>query len=230
MSKAFDILVIEDESDLRDAVVGFLAQMGNETAGVDSVEAAERWLERNDASVLVLDLSLPGESGLEWLQRRVDLKEKGIMMVTAAGSDAERIAGRAAGADGYFVKPVNLVELGMSVKNLLERLRVADRWMLDSLTWELTAPNGKAAKLTASELTLMECLAEKPGGIVERATIIERLGEDPDAYDIRRMEVMIRRLRTKISETLSMDPPISTVRATGYAFTAKLDWAGETVS
>lgn len=230
MSSQHDILVIEDESDLRDAVVGFLGQMGTRAAGVDSVEAAEAWLAANDAACLVLDLGLPGESGLEWLQRRSDLREKGIVMVTAAGSDAERIAGRAAGADLYFVKPVNLVELGMSVKNLLERLRIADRWSLDSLTWELKSPNGKATKLTASELTLMECLAEKPGSIVERSIIIERLGEEPESYDIRRMEVMIRRLRTKVMENLGVEAPIATVRATGYAFTAKLEWEGETVS
>ncbi len=230
MSKLYDILVIEDETDLRDAVVGFLGQMGNRVAGVASVEAADEWLAQNDAALLVLDLSLPGESGLEWLKRRTDLRDKGIMMVTAAGSDSERIAGRAAGADGYFVKPVNLVELGMSIKNLLERLQIADRWELDSLAWQLKSPSGKLSKLTASELTLMECLAETPGSIVERSTIIARLGEDVDTYDIRRMEVMIRRLRTKIMEELGVEAPISTVRGTGYAFTAKIDWVGEAVS
>lgn len=230
MTTQYDILVIEDEADLRDAVVGFLGQMGNAAAGVDSVEAAEKWLARNDAVVLVLDLSLPGESGLEWLQRRSDLREKGIVMVTAAGSEAERISGRAAGADEYFVKPVNLVELAISIKNLSERLAVADCWQLDSLTWELRNPHGKGVKLTASELALLESLAEKPGSIVERSIIIERLGEDPESYDLRRMEVMLRRLRTKVLEQLGVEVPISTVRATGYAFTAKLDWSGEPVS
>ncbi|AGM41401.1 two component transcriptional regulator [Spiribacter salinus M19-40] len=229
MGTTLDVLVIEDEADIRDAVVGFLSQMGYSAAGVGSVEAAEAWFERHDAMVLVLDLGLPGESGLDWLQRRSDLRDKGIIIETAAGSESERITGRVAGADGYFVKPVNLVELSISVKNLLDRLQPGDQWQLDSLAWVLRSPAGKNVKLTASELALLECLAIRPGSIVERATIIRRLGADPDTYDIRRMEVMLRRLRVKIAEQLGVEAPISTVRATGYAFTAPLEWFGDQV-
>jgi DNA-binding response OmpR family regulator len=226
MKRTIDALVIEDEADIRDAVVGYLSQVGQAAAGVDSVEAAEQWLEQVDAAVLVLDLSLPGESGLDWLARRPDLREKGIIMVTAAGREAERIAGRNAGADDYFVKPVNLVELSVGVRNLRDRLPASDHWQLDSLHWLLHAPNGSSVKLTASELALLESLAERPGAVVERDLIIRRLGADPQTYDIRRMEVMLRRLRVKIADQLGVEAPIATVRAAGYAFTATLECTG----
>lgn len=227
MAEMIDALVIEDEADIRDAVVGYLTQVGWTTAGVESVEAADAALAQTDAAVLVLDLALPGESGLDWLRRRPDLRGKGIIMVTAAGREAERIAGRDAGADDYFVKPVNLVELSVSVRNLIARLPVNDHWQLDSLSWQLRAPDGSAVRLTASELALLELLAGQPGAVVERDTIIRRLGADPETYDIRRMEVMLRRLRVKIADQLGLEAPIVTVRGTGYAFTAEIDWTGE---
>ncbi len=225
MSRSIDVLVIEDETDLREAAVGFLRQTGHAAAGLGSIEQADEWLVKNDADILLLDLSLPGESGLEWLNRRPELREKGVIIITASGKDNERIAGRAAGADGYFVKPVNLAEIGISVKNLLHRLSSSTQWELNSLTWELCSPVGHVAKLTASELTLMECLAKKPGAVVQRSEIVARLEEDPETYDIRRMEVMLRRLRRKISESCNMDIPIVTIRSTGYAFTAELSWS-----
>ncbi len=227
MAGMIDALVIEDEADIRDAVVGYLTQVGWSAAGVESVEAADAALAQTDAAVLVLDLALPGESGLDWLKRRPDLRGKGIIMVTAAGRESERIAGRDAGADDYFVKPVNLVELSVSVRNLIARLPVSDHWKLDSLSWQLHAPDGSAVRLTASELALMELLAGQPGAVVDRDTIIRRLGADPETYDIRRMEVMLRRLRVKIADQLDLEAPIVTVRGTGYAFAAEIDWTGE---
>ncbi len=230
MTTHFDILVIEDEDDLRDAVVGFLSQLGRLTTGVGSVEEAEAWLVHHDAAIILLDLNLPGESGLDWMHRRPELKEKGIIMVTAAGSEAERIAGRLAGADGYFVKPVNLIELGMTVKNLLDRLDTSDHWQLDSVTWQLMGPRGDAVKVTASELIFLESLAMQPGSPVDRESIIQRMGENPRVYDLRRMEVLVRRLRTKVEKKLGIEAPIATVRSVGYAFTANLEWTGQVQS
>ncbi|MRH78284.1 response regulator [Spiribacter sp. C176] len=219
-----DVLILEDEKDLRDTMVEFMQSMGHDAIGVGSVEEADAWLTHQDARVLVVDLTLPGEGGLSWLRRRPELKERGIIMVTAAGSDNERIAGRLAGADSYFVKPVNLVELGMSVKNLTERLAYVKAWQLDSLTWTLTAPHGDSIKLTASERRFMEALAMTPGIAVNRHDIILRLGEDPKVYDQRRLEILVRRLRSKITDSLNCDPPISTARSVGYAFTSDLEW------
>lgn len=226
-STSLDVLIIEDEADLRDAMEGFFAQIGYRCVGVASAEQADTWLETHTANVFLVDLNLPGEAGLDWLKRHTELRERGIIIVSAAGSDSERIAGRSSGADAYFIKPINLVELGVTVKNLLDRLGLGGSWQLDSLKWMLTSPSGQGVKLTASELTLLESLACKPGAVVERDQIIRRLGETPEAYDIRRMEVLVRRLRMKVEDELGDSPPISTIRGVGYAFTAPLSWVPE---
>ena len=216
------ILVIEDETDLQDAMVSYLGAAGFDAIGFSSVEAAESWLRHGDTRLIVLDLGLKGESGLDWLKRRPDLREKGIIIVTASGSPEQRIAGREAGADEYLVKPLPLAELSITAANLLERINPAKAWDLNRTTWSLGAPNGDVVKLTASELTVVSALAESPGEPVARDDLIRALGHDPLLYDYRRMEILIRRLRNKVHKETGVEAPIETIRAVGYAFAAPI--------
>ena len=225
LAAAIPVLVVEDEPDLQEAMVDYLNLEGFAAAGVGSVTAAESWLATHQARVVVLDLGLPGEDGQAWLERTDALADKGVVIVSARGALDDRLSGLNAGADGYLVKPVDMAEMTALVRNLAHRLGgpVHPAWRLDELTWTLVSPTGETVKLTASELRVMAALAEQAGEPVARETLTYRLGEHPEHYDHRRMEILVRRLRNKAGEAFAEALPLATVRGYGYAFTDRIE-------
>jgi two-component system OmpR family response regulator len=221
---AAHILVIEDEPDLLAAMVRYLQLDGYVAYAAANLQAAEHWLTQRDMDIVVLDLGLPDGDGLNWLSTRPGLRDKGVIMTTARGEGSSRVAGVRAGADVYLVKPVQLDELSALVRNLLHRLNRLDQpsWTLDVQSWHLLSPQGQAVKLTHSEQVLLIELARSPGGSVAREVLITALGQNPEIYDPRRMEIMVRRLRNKAKETLGYELPLETAHRKGYAFTAPI--------
>jgi len=179
----------------------------------------------HECDVLVLDLGLPDGDGREWLAARPDLRARGVIGTTARGDSGDRIAGARAGADAYLVKPVALEELTTLIGNLMRRVRPtgAGGWSVDAVTWTLRAPSGGTVELTRSEFGLLDALAKRAGAAVRRNDLIHALGHDPSYYDARRMEVLVRRLRSKVQETLSISLPLKTVHGHGYALTAAIE-------
>lgn len=218
------VLVIEDEADLLDAMVTYLNMEGLVADGVGSLKAATQWMQTHDFDVLVLDLGLPDGDGLDWLSAQTGLGDKGVIISTARGDSVNRISGVKAGADVYLVKPVLLEELTSLIENLMRRLRPGTQksWELSATNWTLESPEGQAIRLTHSEHKLLTTLAESPGQPVERDTLVTALGHDPELYDPRRMEIMVRRLRNKASEVLGYLLPLETVSRRGYAFAAPI--------
>lgn len=221
---AAHILVIEDEPDLLAAMVRYLQLEGYVAFAAQSLKAAEHWLTQHDMDIIVLDLGLPDGDGLDWLSSRPGLRNKGVIMTTARGEGSSRVSGVRAGADVYLVKPVQLEELTALIRNLLHRLHLLDRpsWALDARSWRLISPEGQAIKLTHSEQILLLELARSPGASVPREVLVTALGQNPEIYDPRRMEIMVRRLRNKAKETLGYDLPLETAHRKGYAFTAPI--------
>lgn len=218
------ILVIEDEPDLLEATVTYLQLEGFHVAGVASLGAADDWVRTNSFDILVLDLGLPDGDGLAWLAARPRWQDKGIVITTARGDEHERIHGIKVGADLYLVKPVSLEELSSLLTNLSRRLQGKSQpcWVLSPLDWTLHSPVGQLVKLTHSELTVLRRLADQPGQTVTRQLLAADLGHDPELYDYRRMEVLIRRLRTKVREVTGLELPLQTAHRLGYAFAALL--------
>lgn len=218
------VLIVEDEPDLQEAMVSYLNMEGLVADGVGSLQAATRWMTTHAYDVLVLDLGLPDGDGLAWLDSGVDVRDKGVIITTARGESAHRISGIKAGADVYLVKPVLLEELGSLIRNLVRRIRpeTPRTWMLSTMTWSIASPEGQSIKLTHSEHTLLSHLARFAGKPVPREELVVSLGHDPDVYDARRMEIMVRRLRTKAREVLGYALPLETVHRCGYAFTAPI--------
>src|SRR5437660_8860499 len=117
------ILVVDDEPIVRDVVVRYLERDGYRTLEAASGDEAQRLLERDSPALVVLDVMLPGLSGLElcrWIRARSDLP---IVMLTARGEEADRIVGLELGADDYLTKPFSPRELAVRVRNLLRRAR-----------------------------------------------------------------------------------------------------------
>jgi len=224
LAKIPKVLVIEDEADLREAIVHYLKLEGIDADGAGSLHAAELWMLMNHLDVLVLDLGLPDGDALAWLEERNGLRDKGIIITSARSSTADRVLGAQVGADTFLVKPVLLEELTAVVRNLMRRLRphTGDSWVLNSLTWMLAAPDGQSVKLSHSEQVLLTHLSRAPGKTVSRHDLTAGLGYDPEHYDQRRLEIMVRRLRAKVSQSLGRDLPLVTAHRQGYAFTAPI--------
>lgn len=213
------VLVVEDEDGLREAMVDYLLLDGCQAHGVASLSAAEVWMKDHDLDILVLDLGLPDGDGLAWRQAKPHLRQKGLIITTARGARSDRIDAAKIGADLYLVKPVSLEELAPMVHNLAHRLRpTSSQWHYNSLEWSLRSPDGIVIKLTHSEAMLVRVMACTPGQPVSRKDLIVGLGENPDVYDVRRLEIMIRRLRNKAEKVLGYPLPLETVHRLGVAF------------
>jgi two-component system OmpR family response regulator len=219
------VLIIEDEPDLLDAMVSFLNLDGFSAYGAGSLREAEQWLHSHLHDVLVLDLGLPDGDGLHWLSMRSDIVHKGVIITTARGESPARVAGIRAGADAYLVKPVQLEELSGLIGNLMRRRMqsVAQRWQLCPTNWTLKSPLGLSMKLTNTELKVMKMVSPCPGQVVTRHALIVGLGHDPELYDPRRLEILVRRLRAKAEVCFGSRFPFDTAHGAGYSFTAAID-------
>lgn len=224
VNPATRVLIIEDEPDLLDAMLSFLALDGLTAHGVGSLREADQWLLSHTHDILVLDLGLPDGDGLAWLAARSDLVHKGVIITTARGESPARVSGVRAGADAYLVKPVQLEELSALIGNLMRRrLQIVPQiWKLNVLNWTLKSPLGVSMKLTSNELKVMKLVTPCPGKVVSRHAIVVGLGHDPDIYDPRRLEILIRRLRSKAEACFGLRFPLDTAHGEGYSFTAAI--------
>lgn len=218
------ILVIEDEPDLQEALVAYLNMEGMQAHGVSHLADAQAWMATHQFDVLLLDLGLPDGDGVQWLRMRQDLRNKGVIITTARSDGLSRVSGIQAGADAYLVKPVLPEEIVSLVHNLMRRLRgqAPSTWVLDSIGWRLLAPDGQPLKLTHSEHMLVQRLAQSCGQAVSREDLANSLGHNPEHYDYRRLEIMVRRLRNKAQDTWGQPLPLETAHRQGYAFTARV--------
>lgn len=220
------IVVVEDNSELRDILVTGLRFWGHQVRGVQDGPGLDEALQEYPADMVILDLGLPGEDGIA-IARRIRTKcACGIVMATARGSLEERVLGRETGADLYFVKPVDLVELNAALKNLALRLFGISRptWRFTAITSTLTTPQKIEIPLTAQECILIQKLVETPGHNVSRRDIFTALNQLDDIYADKRLETLISRLRTKVR---AADPacelPVRARHNLGYAFLAEIE-------
>lgn len=215
------VLVVEDEPDLRATIVSFLNLSGFVADGVGKLAECDAWFQTHDCDLVVLDLGLPDGNGLSVVRTLRERERCGILILTARGELEDRLGGYQVGADQYLVKPVDMRELVAVLTVLNDRLPPRNlTWKLDALSWNLTAPSGRAIRLTQSEVVVLKALTQASGSLVSRAVLAEALGFQAVDYDPRRMEILIRRLRNKIKEQSGEDAPIGTVHGLGYAFTA----------
>lgn len=225
------VLVVEDDPDLREAMESYLQTEAMRVDGVGSIADANRQLSKQRFDVLVLDLGLPDGDGLAWLEQTPQLQDMGLIIMTARGQVDQRLAGLRAKADAYLVKPVPLEELTLHIRNLFTRMRSApinppssDRhWQLHRKRWVLTAPNGLEISLNQTETRLLAALATGSGNAMNKGDLLPSLGYSAHNYDDRRLEALVRRLRGKCKEKLGQTLPLQTAYGQGYAFTEELE-------
>jgi DNA-binding response OmpR family regulator len=231
------VAIVEDEDDLREAVVEFLSGRGLRVLAAANAQEFRALIARERVEVAVLDIAMAGEDGrslARWLTGQP--RAPGIIFATAAGRPADRVAGLEIGADDYLVKPYELRELLARIRSLLRRLEerpahqaapapepprpsralTVGPYLLDLDSRRLSR-DGISVVLTPAELDLLEALATRPNRVLSRSQLLELAGAGDGGSD-RSVDVRITRLRRKL-ETDPDDPQlIRTVRGEGYVF------------
>ncbi|WNO09948.1 response regulator transcription factor [Teredinibacter sp. KSP-S5-2] len=215
-------LLVEDDNDLRKLMADELALFGIQCTEAGNAIEFYQQLALQDYSSAIVDIGLPDQNGLEitaYLRQHTSL---GIVILSALGTEDDRIRGYQAGADIYFVKPVTGAELACAIHNLAARvaLRTAppkDHWILDCRRWSLNAPNGNSYGLNVKERRFLKTLLENPGQPTEKSELLKKLGYLEDRHGQHALESMVMRLRKKIRCHMN-GAPIKTIRGLGYQF------------
>jgi phosphate regulon transcriptional regulator PhoB len=225
------ILVVEDEPDIRKLVHYNLAQERFFVVEAEDGEKALKILQREKFDLVVLDLMLPGLSGLELCQRlraRPETSRFPILMLTAKASEADRVVGLEMGADDYLTKPFSPRELVARVKAILRRsdmqaspqtAEVYDRGDLkiNFATYDV-AVRGKTTRLTLKEFELLKFLVQNPNRVLTRDQLLDRVWGGDVYVDPRTVDVHIRRLRKAIEKNDRKPRWVLAVRGVGYKF------------
>jgi len=235
------ILVVDDDREIRDLLSKFLERQGMRvSAARDAREARKLW-PLGRYHLVVLDLMLPGESGLDfakWL-RTQGPGEGGvpIVMLTAMSEETDRIVGLELGADDYLGKPFNPRELLARIRAVLRRasgengaakeppakaIRFAG-WTLEPARRRLLNPDGAEVPLTGGEYELLQVLVERPNRVLTRDMLMDLLrGRQAGPFD-RAIDVAVSRLRRKLEDDGRNPSLIKTVRGGGYVLAATVE-------
>ena len=224
------ILVADDEPSVRDAVSYALQQEGFDvTVAVDGDDADGKLNETDFGyDLLVLDIMMPGRSGLDLCR---DVRARSpipIILLTAKDAEVDKVVGLEVGADDYVTKPFSVRELLGRVRAQLRR-RELDRGVSDreaktleagavriDLARHLVTVRGEPVNLTRSEFQVLRLLAERPGQVFSRLEIMEELWQSEFSGDVRACDVHISNLRQKIERDPQDPELVLTVRGVGY--------------
>lgn len=219
------VLLVDDDARLRELLTRYLSEQGFAVTAVPDGRAMDKALARAAYDMLILDIMLPGESGLNICQR---LRREGryipLLMLTARGDEADRIMGLDLGADDYLAKPFNPRELVARINAVLRRQRPPDdkklrfgRYQLDIHERTLTT-DGTAVNLTTAEFDLLRVFATHPRQPLSRDVLMQLArGRDHMPFD-RSIDVRISRLRRLLEDDPAKPRIIQTVWGFGYVF------------
>lgn len=222
------ILVVEDDTDIREMVCQALAQNDYVIDSCASVHQARQKIEDLVPDCLVVDWMLPDASGIElirWLRRQPQYQQTPVLMLTARAQEQDKITGLESGADDYLTKPMSLRELNARVKALLRRPAVYQEkedlvqvgpLSLNSRTHEIFA-NGIPVELTKTEFRLLKLFMENSRKVFSREQILDSVWGVNAYLGDRTVDVHILRLR-KLLKHHGVDGMITTVRGSGYRF------------
>lgn len=228
------ILVVEDEPDIRKLVHYHLAQERFRVLEAEDGEKALNAMQRLRPNLVILDLMLPGLSGLEVcksLRERPDTTTMPILMLTAKAGEADRVVGLEMGADDYLAKPFSPREMVARVRALLRRSAAQSNAVdqpaykkgelnIDYSTYDVSVA-GRPVKLTLKEFELLRFLVQNPNRVLNRDQLLDRVWGGDTFVTPRTVDVHIRRLRKAIERDDSNPKWILTLRGVGYKFDEK---------
>jgi len=235
---AAHVLAVDDDPSVRQMIVDYLGDNEMRVTAIASGREIADVMARETIDLLVLDLRLPGEDGMQIARRLREESGLPIIMLTGRKDEADRVMGLELGADDYLTKPFSPRELLARIRALLRRARaqetVADGlqkirayrfagWELNVRLRRLTAASGDIVVLTNTEFNLLAAFLAAPSRVLSRDQLLglSRLHND-EVYD-RSIDVQVGRLRKKIQPDDTQPPLIKTERGAGYVFAAAVE-------
>ena len=226
-------LLVDDDPDIRELLTAFLQPFHMRLDAVADGAAMRQRLPSADVDVLLLDLMLPGESGLDLCQwvKRVQ-PELPVIMLTAQGDTLSRVLGLELGADDYLPKPFEPRELVARIRAVRRGSAAAapsaapDRvsiggWRFDRVQRRLYDPEGVMHTLSAAEFRLLAAFVDHPGQALSRERLLELTRAPGVEVNERSIDLAVSRLRHKLGDADAQNGPIRTLRGTGYLFSTR---------
>lgn len=216
------ILVVDDDDRIRSLVARYLNDHGFLALSANDAIEAEKMLRFSEFDALVVDIMMPGKTGLEWTRELRAYSDISVLLLTALGEVDDKVSGLDAGADDYLSKPFEPKELVARLNAMLRRKPAQKKqstsyqigqWVFDSELGTLES-GGSSVKLTEVESRLLKTLAQRSGEILSREALA-KLCQFDDAGE-RTIDVQVTRLRRKIEEDTKNPKLLVTVRGKGY--------------
>lgn len=223
------ILIVDDQPDIRDALCEHLLRNGFKATPAGDAKQARLCLDKSPFDLVVLDIMMPGETGLSLCRYLSETSKVPIILLTALADDTDRIVGLEIGADDYVTKPFNPRELIARIRSVLRRsggkptgrdMRniTFGTWRLNAETAELFAQDNMIITLSTGELKLLLAFVEQEGQTLSRDDLFNLTkGRDGLAFE-RSLDNMISRLRRKVEPDPANPTYIKTVWGNGYRF------------
>ena len=235
MSPEGHILIVDDDAEIRRLAGKFLREHGHKVTSAQDAREMREAMTAGPVDLIILDIMLPGVSGLDLcrdLRRRSNVP---IIMLTARGTDVDRIVGLELGADDYLAKPFNPRELLARIHAVLRRTRPSDTvptaggsslkfagWTLDTRRRELTNPEGAVVDLSTGEYDLLLTFLEHPQRVLNRDQLMDAAKNRVATGFDRAIDIQVSRLRKKLESHGSLEM-VKTVRGAGYFFAPEVE-------
>jgi len=224
---------VEDDGRLAAMLEEYLAGRGFAVTTAGTLAKAGRALKDGAFDIMILDLMLPDGDGMDFCRQARAVTSIPIVMLTARGDSADKVAGLELGADDYIQKPFDPAELAARLRAALRRaapmapagaiIRLAGLEVnLDAME---ISKDGKKLEITPRQFAIFRALLERAGRVVNRETLMDAIGGELEAFD-RSIDVHVSRIRAAIEENPKEPKLIKTVRGSGYILTAQAEEAG----
>jgi DNA-binding response OmpR family regulator len=232
--KRTKIGIVDDEVGVRESLIALLSENEFEPVPMESSADFEVLRSSVQLDLILIDLQLKGESGLELAMEIRRTSDLPIIMVTGRGDETDKIVGLEVGADDYMLKPFNPRELIARIRAVLRRydkdgsnpsilnknknMTALEAVQIDHKNKIVTTHDGDEISLTNAEYRLLDFFLERPNTVISRVDLLAEIGSDLTRYMDRTIDVLILRLRRKIEENASKPVHLQTRRGQGYIF------------
>lgn len=213
MGKRPHVAIVEDDPEQRESLTLWLTLKGYDVWAVESAEEFYSQMAVKPVDILIADLGLPGEDGVQMIHKLRQQARHGIIITSARSSIKDRLEGLGVGADHYLVKPVVPDELLLYIDALWQRIRESvheGSWVLSCQRQVLQAPCGALIKMTPSEVLILSYLARQDAPVLKESLVVH-LGADPNLVGLHRVDAHLSRLRIKLKKATKETLPIIAV-------------------
>jgi two-component system, OmpR family, response regulator len=238
LKSSVHVLAVDDDPSVRQMIADYLGDNDIRVSTLPGGRGVDEAIERDGVDLLILDLKMPGEDGMQIVRRLRERWDLPVIMLTGRKEEADRVMGLELGADDYLTKPFSPRELLARIRALLRRSRARETvaeglakvrayrfagWELNTRLRRLTSSSGDAVVITNSEFNVLVAFLSAPQRVLSREQLLDlsRLHND-EVYD-RSIDVQVGRLRRKLEAQGAKGPLIRTERGAGYVFEAEVE-------